>query len=323
MRRREFIAGLGGAAVWPAAGSAQQSENRIGFLPVGSPSNPYDRSLVDAFRAGLREQGIVENRDIVLDTSWVTDEPELPQLVSGLVRRGARMLVTVGTSSSVAAKQQVSTIPIVFINVGNPTGAGLVESLARPGGNATGFSDMHADLSGKFVQLASELGKPAIGYLWYTGFADGPYRLEVTQRAAKSLGVNLRSRGIGDIAEADNAMVSIKADGAIALIVQSSPFAFRHRQRLIDTATQHGLGTVLPFPPAAKDGALIAYGPDYADLYHQAATYVARILKGAVPADLPVQQPTKFELVINLKTAKAIGLQVPPQLLARADEVIE
>jgi putative ABC transport system substrate-binding protein len=323
MKRREFIAGLGGAATWTAVGLAQQAQNRVGFLPVGSPSNPYDRSLVDAFRAGLREQGIVEDRDIVLDISWVTDELELPQLVGNLVRRGSRMLVTVGTSSSVAAKQQVSTLPIVFINVGNPIGAGLVESLARPGGNATGFSDMHADLSGKFVQLASELGKPVIGYLWYTGFADGPYRLEVTQRAAKSLGVNLQSRGIGDIAEVDDAMAAIKADGAIALIVQSSPFAFRHRQRLIDTATQHGLGTVLPFPPAAKDGALIGYGPDYADLYHQAATYVARILNGAVPTDLPVQQPTKFELVINLKTAKLLGITVPETLLARTDQVIE
>jgi ABC-type uncharacterized transport system substrate-binding protein len=328
VNRREFIALLGGAAAaWPLAARAQQAENpvRIGFLPIGSPSNPYDRSLVEAFRQGLREIGVVENRHVVLDFVWIRNEPEIPQAVTELMQRGAKLLIPCGTSASVAAKQQVSTIPILFINVGNPIGVGLVESLSRPGGNVTGFSDMHADLSGKYVQFASELGKPqaTVNYLWYTGWADGQYRLQATERAAQSLGVKLRSRGIGDIAEANDVMAAMKSDGAVTLIIQSSPFMFRHRRRIIDSAMNHGLATIYAFPPGARDGAVIAYGPDYIDLYRRAASYVERILKGTKPADLPVEQPTKFELVINLKTAKVLGLEVPPTLLATADEVIE
>jgi putative ABC transport system substrate-binding protein len=269
---------------------------------------------------------MVEDRDIALDVIWISDEPELPQAVRNLMQRGVRMLITSGTSASVAAKSQVSTIPIVFINVGNPTGVGLVESLSRPGGNVTGFSDMHADLSGKYVQFAAELGTPqqTINYLWYTGWADGQYRFQVTQRAAQSLGVELRSRGIGDIAELNEAMAAMRADGAVKLIIQSSPFAYRHRKRIIDIALNYGVATIHAFPPAGRDGALIAYGPNYADLYHRAASYVERILKaGAAPGDLPVQQPTLFELVINLTTAKALGITVPQTMLVAATEVIE
>jgi ABC-type uncharacterized transport system substrate-binding protein len=328
MKRREFITLVGGAAVaWPVVARAQQPENpvRIGFLPVGSPSNSYDRSLVEAFRLGLRELGVIENRHVVLDVVWISSEPEIPQAVNELMQRGARLLIPCGTSASVAAKQQTSTIPIVFINVGNPVGIGLVESLSRPGGNVTGFSDMHADLSGKYVQFASELGKPqdSVNYVWFTGWPDGQHRLHATEQAAQSLGVNLRSRGISDISEAADVMAAMKLDGAVTLIIQSSPFTFRHRRRIIDSAKERGLATIYAFPPGARDGAVIAYGPDYGDLYRRAASYVERILKGTKPADLPVEQPTKFELVVNLKTAKALGLEVPPSLIARADEVIE
>src|SRR5262245_3566735 len=327
MKRRDFITLLGGAAAWPLAARTQQPENlvRIGFLPVGSQSNSYDRSLVEAFRLGLHELGVVENRHAVLDVVWINNEPEIPQAVNELMQRGAKLLIPCGTSASVAAKQQVSTIPIVFINVGNPVGVGLVESLSRPGGNVTGFSDMHADLSGKYVQFASDLGKPqeTVNYLWFTGWPDGQYRLQATERAAQSLGVNLRSRGIGEIAEANDAMTAMRADGAVTLIIQSSPFMFRYRQRIIESAIHHGLATIYAFPPAARDGAVIAYGPDYGDLYRRAASYVERILQGTRPADLPVEQPTKFELVLNLKTAKTLGLTVPDKLLVAADEVIE
>jgi putative tryptophan/tyrosine transport system substrate-binding protein len=175
MNRREFIALLGGAAAWPLAARGQANPFRIGFLPIGSPSNAYDRSLVEAFREGLREAGLVENRDIFLDLAWINNEPELPQAVAELIQRGANLLVPCGTSASVAAKAQTATLPILFINVGNPIGVGLVQSLPHPGGNVTGFSDMHADLSGKYVEFATELDKTPtiVNYLWYTEWADG------------------------------------------------------------------------------------------------------------------------------------------------------
>ena len=282
----------------PAAGQPASSPARIGLLPFGSPSNTYDRSLVEAFRHGLREVGVVENRDVVLDVAWIGSETETSTAVSELIQRGARLLIPFGTSASLATKRQASTIPILFISVGNPVGIGLVESLSRPGGNVTGFSDILLDLSGKYVQFARELGKTqaTIDYLWHHAWGDGQNRLRATERAAQSAGVKLRPQGIGDIGELNDVMASMKKAGAMTLIVQPSPFTYRYRDRLVDSATKNGLATIFAFPPAAREGALIAYGPDYADLCRRAASYADRILKGTKPADLAVQEPTKLSI---------------------------
>ena len=325
MQRRQFIIGLAATAGWPFHLRAEQEPLRAGFLPLGSPSNGYDRSLVESFRQGLRDVGVVENRDVVLDIVWMSDEAEIPRALTGLMERGARLLIPCGTSASVAAKRQVSTIPILFIDVFNPIGVGLIESFSHPGGNITGLSDMHPDLSGKYVQFATELHRPqaTVNYLWFRGSANGPYRLRVTEEAAQSLRVNLRSWVIGDISEADDTLAEMKAGGAATVIVQSSAFMFRHRGPLIDSAMNHGIALIYGFPPAAREGALIAFGPDYSALYHRAASYVKRILQGTKPSDLLVEQPTRFKLVINLKTAKALGVTIPVGLITAADEVIE
>ena len=328
MRRRDFITLLGAAAAaWPLGVRAQQAATlaRVGFLPLGSPSNSYDQSLVEAFRQGLRDVGLVENCDVTIDVVWVSNEPDFPQAVRELVERGVKLLVTAGSSASAAAKSQTSTIPIVFVAVGNPVGIGLVESLSRPRGNATGFSDILGDLSSKYVDFAGQLTKPhpAIGYLWHTEWPDGQHRFQGSERAARSSGVELRSRGISNIAEANDAIAAMKKGGALTLIIQPSPFTYRHRIRLIDSALNHGLGAIVAWPPSASGSALIGYGPNYVHMYRQVGSYVERILKGTKPANLPVQEPTKFEFLINLKIAKSLGLTVPPSLLAQADEVIE
>jgi putative ABC transport system substrate-binding protein len=326
MRRREFITLIGGAAAaWPRWLSAQQDKGpiRIGLLPVGLPSNAHDQSLVEAFRQGLRQAGLVENRDIVLDVVWTSGDPD--QAVKELIQRGAELLVPAGSSASVAAKRRAGTIPIVFISVGNPIAMGLVESLARPGHNATGFSDILADLGGKLVDLARELSKPqgTVGYLWYTAWPDGQSRYQLTEQAAQAAGLKLRSQGIVDVAQLDDAIAAMKQSGATTLIVQPSPFMYQQRARLIDSAMKHGLATIFATLAAAREGALVSYAPDAVQMYRRAPFYIDRILKGTKPADLPVELPTKVELIVNLKTARALGLEVPLSLLIRADELIE
>jgi putative tryptophan/tyrosine transport system substrate-binding protein len=326
MRRREFMAALGGAAVaWPLAGRAQSPKSpiRIGFLPIGSPSNSYDRSLVEAFQQGLHQVGLIENRDIVLDVVWMGDDPD--QAVSEVLRRGAGVLIPCGSSASVAAKRQTSTIPIVFLSVGDPMAMGLVESLSRPGRNATGFSDILAELSGKLVDLARELSRPqtTVDYLWHTAWPDGQNRYQATEQAAQLVGMKLRSKGIADIAELDSALTAMKQSGSTTLIVQPSPFTYGQRGRIIASAMNHGLATIYAFPIAAREGALIAYGPDYIHMYRRAPFYVDRILKGTSPADLPVERSAKVEFVINLRAAKTLGIEVPLSLLVRADELLE
>ncbi len=326
MRRREFIMAIGIAAALPLAAQSQQAKGpvRIGFLFFGSPSNAYDQSLVASFRRGLSEVGLFEGRDVVLDIEWIGDNPD--QAVADVLQRGAELLIPSGSTASVAANRLAGKTPILFISVGNPIGMGLVDKLSHPGRNATGFSDVLADLSAKLVELAVDFSKPqatAVDYLWYTAWPDGHNRYYATAEAAEAVGVKFRSGGIADLAEMDGVIAEMKRNGAKLLIVQPSPFTFQQRKTIIDAAMKQGLPTIFAFPAAAADGALIGYGPDYLHMYRKAPIYVNLILKGAKPADLPVEQPTKVQMLVNLKTAKALGLEVPPSLLMRADGLIE
>ena len=327
MRRRDFILCGGAAIAWPVGSRAQQAKGptRIGMLPFGSPSNDYDLSLVDAFRSGLRLAGLVEGRDMVLDIVWTSgSDADTDKAVVELIGRGAEMLVPTGSTASVASKRHTSTIPIVFISVGNPVAMGLVENLAHPGGNATGFSDIFSELSAKLVELDIGLIKQdTIDYLWHTAWPDGKNRFNSTEQAAQSVGVKVRARGIADRSEIDQAVTAMKRDGAKIIIVQPSPFTYRERARIVASASQQGLATIFGFPAAAKDGALFAYGPDYLQMNRRAPFYVNQILKGTKPADLPVELPTKISLLVNVKTAKNLGIEVPLQFLIRADELIE
>jgi putative ABC transport system substrate-binding protein len=328
MRRRHFIALLGSAAAaWPVVARAQHARGptRIGLLPFGSPSNAYDKSLVDAFRSGLREAGLIEDRDIVLDIAWTSgSDADTDKAVVELMRRGAEVLIPTGSTASVAAKRHTSTIPIVFISVGNPVAMGLVESLAHPGGNATGFSDVYSELSAKLVELDEGLNKQdTIDYLWHTAWPDGKNRFRATEQAAQSVGLKMRARGIAENTEIDRAIMAMKQDGATIIIVQPSPFTYRERARIIESASHNSVATIFGFPAAARDGALISYGPDYLTMNKRAPLYVHQIVKGTKPADLPVELPTKISLLVNIKTAKALGIDLPLQLLIRADELIE
>jgi putative ABC transport system substrate-binding protein len=326
MRRRDFIQGIAGSTVaWPLAARAQQNGQpvRLGFIPLGSPANNYDFSLVEAFRQGLRKVGLIENQNIILDVAWVKNDAD--QAVNDVLQRGAQVLIPCGSTASAAAQRQTATIPIVFLSVGDPVALGLVENLARPGRNATGFSDILADVSGKLVDLARELNKAqtTVSYLWHTAWPDGQHRYESTKQAAEKAGLKLQSQGIATTAQLNDALVAIKQSGATVLIVQPSPFTYGQRGQIIGAAVKYGLGTIFAFPVAAREGSLIAYGPDYLHMYSRAPFYVDRILKGSKPSELPVEQPTKVELLVNLNTAKTLGIEMPLALLVRADELLE
>jgi putative ABC transport system substrate-binding protein len=328
MRRRQFIKLIGGAAAaWPLAAASQPAspQTRIGFLPLGAPSSASDLSLVEAFKKGVRDGGLLEGQNLILDVVWTQNVSDYPQEVNELIRREAAVVATAGSTASAIAKKQTSTTPIVFINVGNPIGIGLVKSLPHPGSNVTGFSDAVADLSGKYVDIARELegSQAPIDYLWYTAWEDGQHRFSLTEQAANAAEMTLRSRPLNNIEDLEPQLAAMKADGSTIVIIQPGPFTHRYRKQIFQGATSIKCATIYGFPPVAQDGALIAYGPDAIEMYHAAGQYSARIVKGEKPADLPIQQPTHFKLIINAATAKTLGLKLPTTLLARADEVIE
>ena len=328
MRRRKFIALLGGAAVaWPRDVHAQPRAGtwRIGFLETSSPS-PGRVRLLETLRATLRELGYVEGQNIAFESRFEEGKiDQLPGLAAELVGLKVDVIVTSGTPASLAAKQATLTIPIVMAQLADPVGSGLVASLGRPGGNVTGLSTQDADLSGKRLGLLKEV-VPKVSRIALLIDETNPGTVLITkgtQAAARSTGVQLQSLGVRDPGELDRAFSAMKEARAGALIVESSSMLFTSRTRLADLALKNRLPTMFAQREYAEAGGLMAYSADFLDLFRRTAAFVDKILKGAKPADLPIEQPTKFELVINLKTAKALGLTIPQSLLRRVDEVIQ
>ena len=325
MDRRAFLGTLaGGLLAAPLAAEAQPAGRmpRIGYLGTRTPS---DFGL-DAFRQGLGELGWVENQNIVIDYRFAEGKfDRLPDLAAELVRLKVDILVTHSTPGAAAGKNATDSIPIVMIAVGDPVGLGLIASLGRPGGNVTGLTTQDADLGGKRLEMLLQV-VPRVSRFAVLIDETSPGSMLIargTQVAAQSLGVQLQSLGVRGPEELDRAFSAMKEARAGALIVESSSLLFTSRTRLANLALKNRLPTMFAQREYTEAGGLMAYAADFSDLFRRTATFVDKILKGAKPADLPVEQPTKFELVINLKTAKALGLTIPPSLLQRADEVIQ
>ena len=327
MRRREFITLLGGAAAaWPLAARAQQPRKvpRIGVLLPGTAASFALRAK--AFVEGLRELGYVDGQTITIEWKWGQDRVEgLPGLAAELVGRNVDVLVTGGTPAAKALKSATETIPIVMAIIGDPVAAGLVESLARPGGNATGFSIVAPDLSGKRLELLKEIVSEAspVAVVLNTRNPQSQFELKEMQTAARAMGLQLQPIQISPDDTLEDAFTVMRGASARALVILTDPIFFSQRKRIVDLAARSRLPAMYFFQEFAEEGGLVSYGPSDADLYRRSATYVDRILSGAKPSELPVEQPTKFDLVINLKAAKALGLDISPMLLARADKVIE
>jgi putative tryptophan/tyrosine transport system substrate-binding protein len=326
MRRREFLGVLGGvAAAWPLAARAQQPA-----MPVIGLLSPFSRSDTEpwhqAFRQGLRELGWIEGENISIEYRYAEGRAErLPELVADLISHKVAAIVVAVTPDALAATKATKTIPIVMASAGDPVATGLVQNLARPGGNITGLSQMSTDLAAKRLELlkqvASDLSRVAV--LWNPRDAISTLTWQEIQLPARRLDIELHSLEVQDNGEFDNAFATAIGAKVGAIYVLPAPIFVDNEKRIAEFAAKNHLPSVFHLPEYVRLGGLMAYGPDRVDLFRRAATYVDKILKGANPGDLPIEQPTKFELVINLKTAKALGLTVPPSVLMRADEVIE
>ncbi len=329
MRRREFITLLGGTAGgWPLAARAQQAERtrRIGVLFPGAADDPDGQARIAAFLQGLGELGWTVGRNVRIDTRWsAVDADRIRRYAAELVALAPDVILATGSATLGPLLQATRTVPIVFAQVPDPAGAGFVDSLARPGGNATGFLTFEYGISAKWLELLKQIapGVTRAAVIRDAAISAGIGQFASIQSVAPSFGVELTPVNVRDPPEIERAVAAFARGPNGGLIVTGSPLAVVHRNLIITLAARHKLPAVYNRRLYVTGGGLISYGPDLANQYRRAAGYVDRILKGEKPADLPVQTPTKYELVLNLKTAKALGLDVPATVLARADEVIE
>jgi ABC-type uncharacterized transport system substrate-binding protein len=324
MRRRDFIKLIGGAAAWPIGARAQQAQRvrRIGVLMTTSADDPEGQSRIAAFHQGLQQWGWTVGGNVRVDIRFGVDN----SVHAGELAALAPDVILANSSAAVGPLLQVTrTVPIVFAVVADPVGAGFVESLARPGGNATGFSIHDYEIGGKWLELLKEIA-PSVrraAVIRDPAVAAGLGQFAAIQAIAPSLGLEVTPVNLGHVPDIERTIAAFARSPNVGLVVIGSASTVAHRDLIAGLAAQHRLPAVYPVRIFVTAGGLMNYGPDLLDQFRRAASYVDRILKGEKPSDLPVQAPTKYELVINLKTAKALGLEVPPTLLARADEVIE
>ena len=326
MKRREFILALGGATAWPLAARAQQGERmrRIGVLLPFGKNDPEGQDRFATFRQSLHELGWISGRNVEIVDRWTAgDAPQMQSYAVEFARMAPDVVLGVSTPVLQALRQQMQSIPIVFVGVSDPKGVGFVASLARPGGNTTGFANFEAEMGGKWLQSLMEVAPHVTRIAGFRNPAAGAGFVRTIEAVSPAIGVEPIVCGVRDAAEIVRAVDVFAGHPKGGLIVLPDPILIAHRGLIIELAAKHHLPAIYPLRIFATDGGLMVYGVDLHDQLRRAASYVDRILKGEKPSDLPVQAPSKFELVINLKTAKVLGLTIPPNLLARADEVIE
>jgi putative tryptophan/tyrosine transport system substrate-binding protein len=328
MKRREFVAGLGWAVAWPVVAQAQQGERmrRIGVLFVpGDENDPENKRQLSEFTQGLAGLGWAEGHNVRIDRVWGDDINQLPALAHELIGLHPDIVLAGATPATLALQRETQTIPIVFVNVSDPLSSGIVAALNRPGGNTTGFAYYETTLAGKWLELLSEIapGLKRAAIMFNPDTAPASAHLPSFETAARSLNVVPSTARVHSDLEIETAIIALGREPGGSLVVMPDVFTYAHRTPIILAAARNNVPAVYPFSFFAREGGLLSYGVDNLDGSRRAATYVDRILRGAKPADLPVQRATKIEFAINLKTAKALGLIIPPNLLAIADEVIE
>jgi putative ABC transport system substrate-binding protein len=324
--RRELLMAFGASVISsPFASVAQQQPakiRRLGVLQPGAPPEP----LMEAVRDGLRDLGYVEGRNIAFEIRWAEGKADrLDGLAAELVAAKVDLITALSTPAVIAARRATSTIPIVFTGVGDPIGTGVVPSLAHPGGNTTGLSTMATELSAKRLEILREIvpSMSPLAMLWNDSNPSMVLRARESQEAGTKLGVTIRSLGVHDLVDFEAAFAAMRAGRFTALLTLADPFTRAHRERIVNLAVELRLPAIYDVREFVESGGLISYGPNLLAIHRRSAIYIDKIFKGAKPGDLPVEQPTVFELVVNMKTAKALGITIPQSILVRADRVIE